>query len=148
MEKYYYSYEEFLKDIKELNKKIDKFNPDTLLAIARGGLTISHFLGILRENRRVFSLNSIHYDKEKKLNTIDISNIPDLSSAQKVLLIDDISDSGETLNAVKEIIKNRYPNINLQVATIFYKESSIVKPEYYLHPTKAWIDFFWEIDLF
>ena len=39
----YYSYETFKEDIKELVLKID-FNPDGIVAISRGGLTMAHLL--------------------------------------------------------------------------------------------------------
>jgi hypoxanthine phosphoribosyltransferase len=37
--KEFYSFEEFQKDIKSLTDEIKKYNPDCLVAIARGGLT-------------------------------------------------------------------------------------------------------------
>lgn len=38
----YYSYEMFREDMKELVSQID-FNPDAIVAISRGGLTMAHF---------------------------------------------------------------------------------------------------------
>ncbi len=61
------------------------------------------------DTRRLFALNSIHYDNTKKLETLDIFNIPDLSDAKKVLLIDDIVDSGETLEAIGKKLQKLYP---------------------------------------
>ena len=43
MEKYYYKYDEFMNDLEVLEPQIKEYNPDTLLAIARGGMTIGHF---------------------------------------------------------------------------------------------------------
>lgn len=40
----FYGYEEFLVDVNKLSKDIKKsFNPDAILAIARGGMTLGHF---------------------------------------------------------------------------------------------------------
>jgi len=146
MDKYYYSYNEFLKDTKELHKKIEPFQADTFLAIARGGLTIAHLLSIASNIRDVFTINSIHYNKDKKLDDIKIFNIPNLSNSKRVLLIDDIADSGETLIATKRELISKYPDIELKVATLFYKESSLFKPDFYIKEAPSWIDFFWEID--
>jgi len=38
----YYSYEEFVKDTRKLIQEVKGFNPDAIIGIARGGLTLSH----------------------------------------------------------------------------------------------------------
>ena len=146
MEKYYYSYEEFRKDMRDLHHMIEGEGFDTLLPIARGGLTMGHFLGIAMDTRRVFVLNSIHYDRTRKLDTLEIFNIPDLSDARKVLILDDIADSGETLVAVLDTLKRLYPGAKFQIATLFHKPGSLIEPDFYLKTAPSWIDFFWEID--
>lgn len=145
---YYYSYEEFQKEIIPFTRKIkDNFNPEVLLAIARGGMTLGHFLAEGMENRNLFSLNSIHYDDTQKLNTIDIFNIPDLTNYTKVLLVDDIIDSGETMIEIKKVLMQKYPHLKLKVASVFYKPSALLIPEFYIKEAKEWIDFFWSIKI-
>ncbi len=146
MEKYYYGYDEFLGDVKTLHHRIREYAPDTLLAIARGGLTLGHFLAIAMDTRRLFVLNSIHYDGTRKLDTLRISNIPDLSDAGKVLILDDIADSGETLVAVLQRLRKLYPELTFKVATLFYKPGSLVQPDFTVREATSWVDFFWEID--
>ncbi len=146
MDKYYYGYEEFLQDIRTLRKQIEEYRPDTLLAIARGGLTMGHFLANAMDTRRLFALNSIHYEGNRKLDTLEIFNIPDLSDAKKVLLLDDIADSGETLLAVLHQLEELYPEVEFKVATLFYKPDSLLQPDFMIKEAPAWIDFFWEID--
>jgi len=144
MTKYYYNYEEFKKDLEILGNEIKKYNPDCLVTIARGGLTLGHFLGEKLNIRDVFSINSIHYEKDKKLDSFVIKNIPDLSDKKKIVLVDDISDSGETLKEIISILKNRYPHLEIKTSTIFYKKSSLVIPDFKIKETKEWIVFFWE----
>jgi len=139
-----YNYEEFREDVKVLSKEIKKYDPDCLVAIARGGLTLSHFLGESLNIRGVYTINSIHYEGEKKLDTFEIKNIPDLSSHKKIVLVDDISDSGETLKEILTILKTEYPNIEIKTATIFYKKDSLVIPDFKLKIANQWIVFFWE----
>ena len=146
MEKYYYSYEEFAQDCKKLSQMVQSFEPDTLLAVARGGLTLGHFMAQALDTRRLFALNSIHYEKEKKLDTIEVFNIPDLSSAKNVLIIDDIVDSGDTLAEVVKVLKEQYPNCNYKVVTIFYKPTASIQADFALKEATEWIDFFWEVD--
>jgi len=147
MDKYYYSYDEFVGDTLALTQKVKKYNPDTLLAVARGGLTLGHFMAQAMDTRRLFAINSIHYEKTKKLDTIDIFNIPDLSTAKKVLVIDDIIDSGETLNELLRILNQKYPDCQFKLATIFYKPTAIIKADFTLKEAHEWIDFFWEKDI-
>lgn len=145
---YYYAYEEFQKEIIPFARKIkEEFNPDVLLAIARGGMTLGHFLAEGMGNRNLFSLNSIHYEDTQKLDTIKIFNIPDLSSYKKVLLVDDIIDSGETMIEIKRVLMEKYPHLELKVASVFYKPSALLIPEFYIKEAKEWIDFFWSIKI-
>jgi len=146
MEKYYYGYDEFLRDVKSLHQAIKEYDPDTLLAIARGGLTIGHLLANAMDTRRLFALNSIHYEGTRKLDTLKIFNIPDLSDAKRVLVIDDIADSGETLVEVLRRLRELYPDVTFKVATLFYKPTSLIQPDFTVKEAPSWIDFFWEID--
>lgn len=70
-------------------------------------MSLGHSLAVALKTRQLFALNSIHYDNTKKLDTIEIFNIPDLSKHKKILLIDDIVDSGESLAEIKKFcLKN------------------------------------------
>ena len=83
LEKLYYSYDLFKEDTKELVKKSKDYDPDVLLAIARGGLTLAHLMSEAMNMRNLYTLNSIHYEGELKLDTFNIFNIPDISHAKK-----------------------------------------------------------------
>jgi len=146
VQKYYYSYDEFLKDVETLSSKVKEFEPDTLLAVARGGLTLGHFMAQSLDTRRLFALNSIHYDKERKLDSLEIFNIPNLSDAKRVVIVDDIVDSGETLKGILTLLKQKYPNCEFKLATIFYKPTAIIEADYRVKKADQWIDFFWEVD--
>ena len=146
MEKIYYSYEEFKKDIKELVKKLDK-DYECLVGITRGGLlpllALSHSLN----KKDIKTIKSDFYDFEEKKENIHIEFEADLSKYKNILLVDDIADSGKTLKDVVEFLKQRFKNLHIDTATIFYKKSSIFKPTYFVKEAdKEWIDFFWEID--
>ncbi len=144
----YYSYEEFLGDIKILAKKVPK-KPDAILGVARGGLTISHFLGIYLDIRNIVSINAISYSKDKSQNqNIEIFNMPDLLGCKNILVVDDIADSGQTMQKTIATLKERYQEVNIKTLCIFYKSSSVFKPDIYLKESNEWIDFFWEVDLF
>jgi len=142
--KYYYTYQEFIKDLETLEKEVKDYTPDTLLAIARGGMTLAHFLAERLNIRDVYALNAVSYENEKKLGKPKIFNIPDLTTRKKVLIIDDISDSGETLYDTLEVLKKRYPNTEFKTLTLFYKEKTKLIPDIALKETDKWIVFFWD----
>ena len=144
----FYSYDEFAVDTKKMAKQIkDEFDPEVILAVARGGLTLGHSLAVALENRNLFTLNSIHYEDTNKLDTIQIFNVPDLSRYTKILLVDDIIDSGESMVEIKRELLKRYPNLDIKIATVFYKEKALLLPEFKVKEAHDWIEFFWDIHI-
>jgi len=135
-----YTFDEFKIDIKNL--KLQK--PDAIIAIARGGLTFAHHLSQKLDIRDVFSINAISYEGNKKVEDIKIFNIPNLDKYKNILIVDDISDSGDTFIKVLNILKNRYPEKTFKTISLFYKPTSKYKPDIYLHTANEWINFFWE----
>ena len=144
----FYSYDEFAVDAKKMAKQIkDEFDPEVILAVARGGLTLGHSLAVALENRNLFTLNSIHYEDTNKLDTIQIFNVPDLSKYTKILLVDDIIDSGESMVEIKRELLKRYPNLHIKIATVFYKEKALLLPEFKVKEAHDWVEFFWDIHI-
>ena len=144
----FYSYDEFAIDAKKMAKQIkDEFAPEVILAVARGGLTLGHSLAVALENRNLFTLNSIHYEDTNKLDTIQIFNVPDLSKYTKILLVDDIIDSGESMVEIKRELLKRYPNLDIKIATVFYKEKALLLPEFKVKEAHDWVEFFWDIHI-
>ena len=69
--KYFYSYNEFVEDIDNLTRQLKEFEPDAIIPLARGGLTMGHFLGERLKIRDVCAVNTIHYNGDKKLDTLN-----------------------------------------------------------------------------
>ncbi|NQY95091.1 MAG: phosphoribosyltransferase [Campylobacteraceae bacterium] len=147
MEKYYYGYDEFAKDTQKLVDKCRGYEPDVLLAVARGGMTLSHLMAQALDMRNLYSLNSIHYEGTLKLKTFNVFNIPDMSKSKRVLIIDDIVDSGETMEEIFKILKEKFPDTEFKLATLFYKKTAVLQPDYSVKEATQWIDFFWETDV-
>lgn len=147
MEKYYYAYDEFRKDTQKLVNKCREYEPDILLAVARGGLTLAHLMAQALDMRNLYSLNSIHYEGELKLDTFNIFNIPDVSHAKRVLIIDDIVDSGETMEEILRVLHEKFPGVEFKLATLFYKKTAVLQPDFSVREANEWIDFFWEVDV-
>lgn len=147
MNKLYYSYEMFKNDTLKLTSLSKGFKEDAILGIARGGLTLSHFMSQVLNQRNLFTINSISYDRKIQKDSVEIFNIPNLDGLKKVLIVDDIIDSGKTLQEVLKLLKEKYPKVEFKIATLFYKDKSLVKPDFSINKTDIWIEFFWEVDL-
>jgi xanthine phosphoribosyltransferase len=146
MQRVFYSYGEFRDDLRYLISLID-WQFDTIVPISRGGLTMGHMLGEYYGIRDVYAINTIGYDDTQKLSTIQISHTPDLKYAKSVLIVDDIVDSGDTILEVLKHLSSLYPDVEFKVASLFYKKSAKITPNWYAKEANEWIDFFWSEDL-
>jgi hypoxanthine phosphoribosyltransferase len=60
----------------------------------------------------------------------------------RVLLVDDMVDSGHTLAAVHEELPRRFPHVTeLRTAVLWWKGQSVFKPDYFVdyRPDSPWI---------
>ncbi len=146
IEKYYYGYDEFRVDVNQIASKVENENFEAIIGIARGGLLLTQFLAIKLNLRDVFTINSILYDDMIKQESGAVFNIPDLSSYKKVLIADDIVDSGETMKNILEVLQEKFPNIEFKIASLFYKKTALIQPDFMEKEATAWVDFFWEVD--
>lgn len=146
MEKHYYPYEDFLADTIDLTEKID-WTFDSIIAIARGGMTLAHLLGEYYDIREVYSINTIGYEDTTKLESVKVFNIPELNEAKSVLIVDDIVDSGDTLVEVLKVLRQMYPAVIFKTASLFYKKSAKIAPNWYVQEADKWIEFFWTEDI-
>ncbi len=146
MIKKYYSYTEFITDVNSLAEQIN-VGFDAILPISRGGLTLGHFLGEYYGIREVYAINTIGYDDTCKLDSVRVFNIPDLTHAENVLIVDDIVDSGDTMVAVLDVLNDKFPQVKFLTAVLFYKPSALIRPDWYAQEAECWIDFFWSVDL-
>ncbi|WP_353662267.1 phosphoribosyltransferase family protein [Hydrogenimonas sp. SS33] len=147
MERIGYDYATFVEDLKTLADRMEA-DFDAIVAVARGGMTMAHMLGEYWDIREVFVINSVGYEGTEKLASPTVFNVPQLAGFRRVLVVDDIADSGETLDAVTKVLQKSFPDTAFATATLFYKpEKSIVEPDYWLKRADAWIDFFWSDDL-
>jgi len=70
-------------------------------------------------------------------------------SHERILIVDDIIDSGETMNTLHEYFQYHYPEVDIRTAGLIYKSNtSKHKPDYYGMDMECndWIVFPWERD--
>ena len=142
----YYSYETFKKDTNKLIQKVSTNEIDAIVGIARGGLTLAHSMAEGLNLREVQSIRTELYDDKRKRKKISIYDTTLLTEHKTILVVDDIADSGETLEAVMQHFEKKYKNIKFISATLFYKKTSVYKPDFWINEANEWIEFFWEKD--
>lgn len=142
----YYDYKRFSTDIQLLNEQCRSFQPDTIIAIARGGMTLAHALSMSLNIRNLQSIRVESYDGDTQRDSVTILGTCDLRHSKRVLVVDDIVDSGQTLAALMPVLHTQNPNSEFKIATLFTKQTALVQPDFFLHEATDWIDFFWERD--
>ncbi len=122
------------------------YNPNYLIGVARGGLVPLRIISDFFNNNNVFIVNVKLYEDiaRKAENVRFLQGIDEDISGHNVLVIDDVADTGVTLKAVVDYIRDNLKPKELKVATLHYKPWSVIKPDYYLSEVKDWIVYPWE----
>ena len=150
MTKLWYKWNEMRRDVNTLCRVIllDGVNPEVIVGLSRGGLTpgvmMSHWM------QKPF--------KPVKASLRDFPEWEDYlpkKTDERVLIVDDICDSGETFDRIKSYIKG--PRINqplelpveVRFATLWWNNECNFAPHYYVNEiakdsSGTWIHFPWE----
>ncbi len=144
----YVSYDEYHNLIEKLALKVHQsaWEFDTILCLARGGMRPGDVLSrIFEVPLAIMSTSSYRAKSGTEQGNLDIAHYittPKGEIAGKVLLVDDLSDSGHTLQAVIRLLKSKYPAITeMRSAVIWTKQLSAFTPDYSVEflPTNPWI---------
>ncbi|WP_018151205.1 phosphoribosyltransferase [Leeia oryzae] len=106
-----------------------------IICIARGGLRVGDVLArIFNTPLAIMFTSSYRESNGKTQNQLVISEHITMATeglGDRVLLLDDLVDSGVTLRRVVEELKQRYPHIkDIRTGVIWEKECSVFKPDY------------------
>lgn len=110
---------------------------DQALCLARGGLRIGDVISrLFKVPLAILSTSSYREAAGTQRGELDIANgITSTAGplAGRILLIDDLADSGITLQAVQAHLKENFPAVTeVRSAVIWYKACSVMKPDYYV----------------
>ena len=150
MNKLWYSWEEMRRDVNVLCRDIflDKFDPNVIVGLSRGGLTpgvmLSHWF------KKPF--------KPVKSSLRDFPEWEDYlpkPTDERVLIVDDICDSGKTFAKMQSWIRGPRKNqpmelpVDVRVASLWWNNECDFEPTYYVNEiakdsTDTWIHFPWE----
>ncbi|MBS0418853.1 MAG: hypoxanthine phosphoribosyltransferase [Proteobacteria bacterium] len=162
LEKKFISADSLLRDSMTLAMQVLRsgFRPTFLVAIWRGGAPIGitvqevleyHGVSVDHISIRTSSYGGIdQQEKSVRVHAIDYL-VSRLEEHDRLLLIDDVFDSGRSLEAVLSELRHRcrrnLPS-TIRIATVYYKPTrnrSTLAPDYFVNSTDTWLVFPHEI---
>ena len=143
----YVSYDEYHNLIEKLAIRVHQsgWEFDTILCLARGGMRPGDILSrIFDKPLAIMSTSSYRADAGTVQGHLDIARFittPKGEIAGKVLLVDDLADTGVTLRAVVDRLRGMPSISELRSAVIWTKGISSYQPDYHVEllPTSPWI---------
>ena len=144
MNKLWYSWEEMRRDVNVLARDIvlDNFDPVVIVGLSRGGLTPGVML-------------SHWFKKPFKSVASALRDFPEWEeylprpTDKRVLIVDDICDSGETFHNMANHIIKKANGVDVRFATLWWNNECDFEPKYYVRElakdsTNTWVHFPWE----
>lgn len=119
--------------------KRSAYQPDLIIAIGRGGYTPARVLSDLLNVNNLTSFKIEHYQSSHKSPqaivkyplTADINGL-------KILLVDDVSDTGDTYVAAIQHIESIGQPAEIRSVALHFKAGSHYEPYYYAEIVKEW----------
>jgi len=121
------------------------FEPEVIVGVSRGGWIPARIMSDLLETPKLANVTAEFYVgvAETKRDPTITQPVSVSVNDKKVLVVDDVADTGESLKLVNLHLKNQGAS-EIKIATIYYKPWSIIVPHYYEKETRCWIVFPWE----
>lgn len=137
----YVSWSEFYRLCGKLyeNISVAGYRPDTIIAIARGGYAPARILADYFGVMNLLSLKIEHYHGPDKLPRAVIRYPLGVDiSGREVLLVDDVSDSGETFAVALEHLEGCGVPTSLRTSVLHHKTTSAFEPDYFAKRIVKW----------
>jgi uncharacterized protein len=141
VQKHYYDRSLFLRDIDFLHGYLKDEKFDAILGLSRGGLVPSVYLSH-KLNLPLIPVQWSTRDHGKKI-------LPNLVDGHRYLIVDDICDSGETLESLYDVLLREY-SCEYVDAVLWQNTSAPFQCDYYAreidrNTDDRWIVFDWEV---
>ena len=142
------SWEQIEEGFEELanNIKASGFKPDYIIGITTGGLIPLYFLVKKLDVDNILTVSASSYEKDKQ-KELQITYLPEIDlSGKKILLVDDIAETGISLKGVSDAIIAKYKISELKTATLgVNKDKCKFFPDFYIFSEQGeWVVFPWE----
>jgi hypoxanthine phosphoribosyltransferase len=133
------SWDEYNRLVERLALIVDEsgFRFNQIICVARGGLRVGDVLSrIFEMPLAILSTHSYTSEGGTVRGELVIAEHMTMTKPRlgdRVLLVDDMVDSGHTLEAVHNELPRRFPHLSaLKTAVLWWKACSVFKPDYYV----------------
>jgi len=140
------SWDELCALLTELAKSIRaKYRPEVIIGIARGGIIPARIAADLLDVSTIGTIGVAFYENvgERMRRPVITQPLNISVEDKRVLVVDDIADTGESLGLVAAKVKGRVKE--LKTATILRKPWANFIPDFSARETDAWVVFPWEL---
>ena len=123
--------------------KADSYSPDAIVCLLRGGMVPARiFADKFNITSKLFTIDVKYYTGIGETTAEPVVRCPFDIVGNNLLVVDDICDSGRTLDCVRLFLRDNF----VRTATVFCKEGIIRKPDYWQVsvPDETWVVFPWE----
>lgn len=136
-----YTWDDIRKLCEIVSKKIKDagFKPDAIVAIARGGWVPARILCDFLNVRDLYSVKTEHWGMvATETGEARITHPLNVDfSGKNVLIVDDVADTGETVELVAEHVRNLNAK-EVRIAVIDFKHTSKFEPDFFASEMKEW----------
>ncbi|WP_295615256.1 phosphoribosyltransferase [Chamaesiphon sp. GL140_3_metabinner_50] len=133
------SWDEYHQSIEQLADRIyqSEYEFNQIVCLARGGLRVGDILSrIFDRPLAILAASSYGGDGDRQRGKLSIASQMTMTTdrlGDRVLLVDDLVDSGVTLQQTTIWLRDLYPEIqDLKTAVLWYKSASLYIPDYYI----------------
>jgi len=115
------------------------YSPDIVIAIGRGGYVPSRVVCDYMLNEKLTSIKIEHWGiaAEKKEETTVVFPLSIDIAGRSILIIDDVTDTGDTLKAAVDYISSFGPS-EIKTGVLHHKTGSSFSPDFYAEYVDIW----------
>jgi len=137
---YLVTWDEAYRLAKILARKIKSsgYKPDLVIGIARGGLVPARIVCDFLLQKDLAAIKVEHWGIAATLGKAKIKfPLPVDISGKKILIVDDVADTGDTFSVIMDYIKEKNPS-EVKTAVLHYKTCSTCAPDYWAEKQDEW----------
>ena len=114
------------------------FEPEVIVGVSRGGWIPARIMSDLLENPKLANVTAEFYVRvaETKREPVITQPISLPVKEKKVLVVDDVAETGESLKLVKSHLQKQGAS-EIKIATVYRKPRSVTVPDFYEKETCA-----------
>jgi hypothetical protein len=121
------------------------FAPDVVVSVARGGLVVGGAVAYALGTKMCGSINVEFYTGVDERLDAPVVLPPALDApsldGKRVLVVDDVSDSGRTLALVVDLVRDA--GADVRSACLYSKPGTVLEPDHVWRRVDGWITFPW-----